>query len=170
MLLGDSKRGIIFIYNVEIKFHSVLLDHPLMRPAGNDSLGIDGLQVFNNTVYFTNPSKKIFAYVQLTEGGRIVGDVEVLLTGVEFDDFIVDEKGAFYFADFFNNAVVRLGPGKKNTTVIAVSSLLDHLTACKFGRADGNLLDLFCITTEGLGIADVTLYRGGTLTSIKVEN
>ena len=65
----------------------VLMDDPLMKPIQGSPVGLDGLQVRDNSSYYTNFGRGLFVRVPLQSDGTAAGAPEVLLRDVKGDDF-----------------------------------------------------------------------------------
>ena len=68
-----------------------------------------------------------------------------------------------------SDQIARYQLGSANATVIAgLSNNLNGPTACRFGRTKADHDVLYVTTNGGLGIADRSTTRGGTLSRINV--
>ncbi|KAK6834058.1 hypothetical protein PG987_008752 [Apiospora arundinis] len=122
LLSADSIDGRILSIDTKTRETGVLLEHEMLRPgprkAGSPAfvppIGINGLRVRGDYIYFTNSSRGTFARVRLDEHGRrAVGgdddDFEVLVRSPDaahiYDDFAFDEAGNAYIATHSSSVV-----------------------------------------------------------------
>lgn len=167
LLVGDAGAGVIYRLNTKTGDIAVVMDDPLMKPPQGAPVGLDGVQIRDKSLYYSNAPLGILVKTPILANGTAAGPAKIILRNVEIDDFTFDEAGRLYLAVFYKNMIERFTIGGTNTTVVAgPSNMLAGPTACKFGRgkADSNML--YVTTNGGLGIADTSKMPGGTLTRI----
>ena len=167
LLVGDAGAGVIYRLNTKTGETAIVMDDPLMKPPTGAPVGLDGVQIRDKHLYYSNAPIGLLVRTPLHGNGTAAGPAEVILRDVKVDDFTFDEKGRIYLAVFYKNMIARLTIGEKNCTAMAgPSTMLAGPTACKFGRGARGSKMLYVTTNGGLGIADAAKMPGGTLTRI----
>ncbi|KAJ5948788.1 hypothetical protein N7454_002095 [Penicillium verhagenii] len=104
VLIGDAVLGVLFRLDTVTGAYKVAFNNTALASPSNSSMpiGVNGLKVVGDSVYFTNSASGVFAKVPISEDGEIFGDVEVVATMDtsigDWDDFIVDSNGVAYIA------------------------------------------------------------------------
>lgn len=174
LLVGDAGAGVVYRLNVHNGAIAVVIDDPTMKPPTGRPVGIDGIQIRDNTLYFTNAPKGLFVGIPLKADGTAAGPAEVLATGLEVDDFTFDNTGSAYMSVTFANEMAKLQSGisgasnVSDAAHIASENMLAGPTACKLGRLETDKEMLYVTTTGGLGIADGSSKPGGTLSCVDI--
>ncbi|KAJ5099415.1 hypothetical protein N7532_006416 [Penicillium argentinense] len=134
VLIGDARRGAIFRVDTATGSSQVTFkDEALTAPANASiPIGINGLKVFGNNVFFTNSARNIFAKIPVSDDGLTFGSVQIIAhletrkSGEDWDDFIIDTDGIAYVAQP-NNSLARITldgeisviAGGGNSTILA---------------------------------------------------
>ncbi|CBF73461.1 uncharacterized protein ANIA_07888 [Aspergillus nidulans FGSC A4] len=173
VIAADSTNGCIWRVDVKTRaYESVLKDETMQPVPVNDvQLGINGLQVFGNTAYYTNTPKNLFCRVQLHPvSGRPTSPVDIISDSVEADDFAITPAGIAYLANTYQNKITKFS--WRNSEVIAGSlnsSSIPNPTSAIFGRTakDRNVL---YVTTGGgeAGPINGTFVEGGAVLSLRL--
>ncbi|KAG6991200.1 hypothetical protein G7Y79_00055g089760 [Physcia stellaris] len=167
LLVGDAGAGVIYRLDAKTGDIAVVMDDPLMKPPKGAPVGLDGVQIRDKNLYYSNAPLGLLVRTPLCANGTAAGPAKVILRDVEIDDFTFDAAGQIYLAVFFKNLIMRLTIGDTNATSIAgPSKWLAGPTACKFGRDKAGDNMLYVTTNGGLGIGDASKMAGGTLTRI----
>lgn len=175
LLVGDAGAGVVYRLNVHTGATAIVIDDPTMRPPAGAPVGIDGVQIRDNTLYFTNAPKGLFVSIPLKADGTAAGPAEVLATGLEVDDFTFDNTGNAYMSVTFSNEMAKLqsgisgGANVSDAAHVASENMLAGPTACKLGRLETDREMLYVTTTGGLGIADGSSKPGGTLSRVNIR-
>ncbi|CAI7602572.1 unnamed protein product [Penicillium pancosmium] len=104
VLIGDAALGILFRVDTTTGAYKVAFNNTaLVSPAGSSMpIGVNGLKIVGNDVFFTNSASGIFAKVPISDDGTLFGDVEIIATMDtsigDWDDFILDSNGVAYLA------------------------------------------------------------------------
>ncbi|KAJ5926770.1 hypothetical protein N7516_008543 [Penicillium verrucosum] len=103
LLIADARLGSIFRVDMTTGISKIVLKNDALFAPANSSMpiGINGLQVVGNNVYFTNSALNIFARVSVSEDGRTFGRIRVIArpereagdTDSDWDDFAIDASG-----------------------------------------------------------------------------
>lgn len=102
ILVADSELGLIWRVNTKTLDYEVALQDDTMAP--NDelglSLGVNGVQVSRNYVYYNNNNpRRLLCRVHVDRAtGRAAGPYEVISQGVLSDDFAVASDGTAYLS------------------------------------------------------------------------
>lgn len=104
VLVGDAVLGVLFRVDTTTGAYKVAFNNTALVSPSTSSLpiGVNGLKIVGNDVYFTNSAGGTFSKVPVSDDGQTFGDVEVIATMDtsigDWDDFIVDSNGVGYLA------------------------------------------------------------------------
>ncbi|KAH8807214.1 hypothetical protein F5884DRAFT_788785, partial [Xylogone sp. PMI_703] len=155
ILVSDSGLGSVWHVNLATADYYISIDDPTMKPAANatsapDTLGINGLHIRNNDLYYANSGQELFVKMPIHRNGTQAGDPSILATDRVGDDFTFDKAGNAYVTQDPQNLLYEVTTSGKVSTVLgqATSSLVEGDTSASFGRtfADSHIL---YITTNG---------------------
>jgi sugar lactone lactonase YvrE len=116
--------------------------------AAQQPVGVNGIKVHDGYLYFTNSGKGTLGRVPIsTVSGVVTGPAEVLVSGIQPDDFTIGRGGLAWIAQ---SAINTLSVLLKDGTVVDVLGSANELTiggptACLFGKKG----QLFCTTNGG---------------------
>lgn len=104
LLSADSIDGRIIRIDTRKREFTIAFSDPALSPSDNGvPLGINGLKIVNDYMYFTNSAKGMFSRVRIDHQGNRVGCFETLATlqnvtmaGNVYDDFAIDSQGSAY--------------------------------------------------------------------------
>ena len=125
VLSADSVGGRLLRINTLTRKVDVAWADAALGGGGNTDipLGINGLKIVGNWLYFTNSGQGTFAKVAIDKKGNKVGSVQVIAklpkpanVSYAYDDFDFDRCGNAYVA-LHSSRVVRITPEGKQTTV-----------------------------------------------------
>lgn len=98
VLMVDQNLGGIWGVDVVHGGAQLLFTDPKFMDPSNTANGVNGIRVVGNTLYYNNPSVGTFGRVQIDPNtGRKVGAVTVLTTGLDPDDFEIDDQQKFAY-------------------------------------------------------------------------
>ena len=158
VLISDAVLGLAWRLNVITGAYSVAVSDPLMALPKNSTspAGINGLHIFNSTLYFANYATATFAQIGITANGSSAGSaaqaiVSAVPPGASYDDFAIDKYGNAWVATHQGNTVNVISPfgeqvivaGNINSTEIAES------TDAAFGRTPSDRNVLYVVTGGG---------------------
>ncbi|KAL8745812.1 MAG: hypothetical protein Q9190_002092 [Brigantiaea leucoxantha] len=173
ILLADSGAGVVFRLNANTGRYKVVLDDALLKPLAGApvEIGVNGLHVGNQMLYFTNTNQNLFAKVQIREDGTAVGPFEVIARNAvgSFDDFGRDRRGNAYVCQGSGNQLAMITPHGLETEVAGNlnSTALAGCTSAKFGRTIRDRKTLYVTTNGGLtGPVNGTTVEGGKLVAV----
>ena len=98
VLIVDQALGGIWGVDVRRGGAELLFTDEDMMDPNSSGQGVNGLRVVDDNLYFNNPSIGTFSCVTIDPAsGRKVGNVTVMSSGLEPDDFEIDEQQRFAY-------------------------------------------------------------------------
>ncbi|KAJ4387597.1 hypothetical protein N0V93_008193 [Gnomoniopsis smithogilvyi] len=170
LLSADSIGGRIIRIDTLTKAVSVVVESEILAPGSSGlAIGINGLKVHGNFVYFTNSNLGIFGRLPIDEEGNQVGAIEVLARSTSasdiYDDFTFDSAGNAYVA-VHSSSVFKITPEGVQTLLVGdaqnSSSMLTEPTSVAMAN-DGTSI----YVSTGGGFA-ATPRTGGQVVQIKL--
>ncbi|KAI8686672.1 hypothetical protein LRP88_13079 [Fusarium phalaenopsidis] len=121
---ADSTRGkIVRIDTIKRTAEDVFQDD-LLAPVPDPSfpLGVNGIKIFKNHLYFTNTARRIFGRVKIDQFGNKIGNLEIISqlpagSAAAPDDFVMDKHGNAYVA-LWTNSLVKITPDGERITIL----------------------------------------------------
>ena len=177
LLIADSVLGVVWRLDYLTSEYEIILESPLMLPPpGPIVLGINGIHVFDSSVYFTNSFQGLFARVPVElygpDAGSATGDYIVVANNGPGDDFAFDKEGNAYITQDPSDAL-ELVTRKGMVTVLAGnvnSTILEGDTAASFGRTKWDENVLYVVTNGGIaGAVKGTQITGGKVLAVDVK-
>jgi len=174
LLVGDAGAGVVYRLNFHTGATATAIDDPSMKRPADAPVGIDGVQIRDHDLFFTNAPKGLLVKVSLKADGTAAGPAEILATWLEVDDFTFDTTGSGYMSVTFSNEIAELqsgisgGANVLEAVHIASPNMLAGPTASRLGRLPVHIKMLCVTTTGGLGIADGSSKPGGTLSRFNI--
>ncbi|KAJ5616807.1 hypothetical protein N7537_001921 [Penicillium hordei] len=112
LLVSDAAKGTIWRLNITTGESSVALSHASMLPAAGQAVkvGVNGLKVLNNFVYYTSTSQEVYARIPVDGNATAVGPVEIITSGFTFDEFILTADGTAYLSTNPQNELIKVLP------------------------------------------------------------
>lgn len=110
VLIADSPKGTVWKVNIETGDYDVALNHTTMLPSEDGALplGINGVRVVGEYVYYSSTTRMEFCRVKVDKHASAIGDYEVIASGFLPDNFDVTSDGTAYVATDPQNSVVRI--------------------------------------------------------------
>lgn len=106
---------------------------PELSPLPNGLPGPNGLKLFKDELYVSNPSQGTIVAVSVRHNGS-AGAARTHAAGVFCDDFAFDVHGSLYCATDPFNTILRIAPDGTVDTILTGADGLDGPTAVLFGR------------------------------------
>ncbi|KAH0836132.1 hypothetical protein AYO21_04859 [Fonsecaea monophora] len=98
VLMVDQALGGIWGVDVVHGGAQLLFTDPKMTDPNGAGGGVNGIRVVGSTLYYNNPSIGTFGRVAIDPStGRKVGPVTVISTGLDCDDFEIDDQQRFAY-------------------------------------------------------------------------
>ncbi|KAB8336848.1 hypothetical protein FH972_021156 [Carpinus fangiana] len=168
ILAADSIQGAVYAINTVTGAYRKVITDPLMSRPTAQGLGINGLRVQGNELYFTNSARFLLAKLPLKPDGTAAGKAVKISSSKtvpiarqeQYDDFATDQNHA-YATTMGGNVIqevdictgqTRLIAGNLNSTSIA------EPTSAQVFRTYGRPATLF-ITTGGAYV--IPVYQNG---------
>ncbi|RDW69888.1 hypothetical protein BP5796_08285 [Coleophoma crateriformis] len=167
VLMGDATLGIIFYLDTCSGEYQVVLDDVLMKITvpGPVKLGINGVRLLGDELYFTNNNQGLFVKVPIEKNGTAKGSYEIVARfDTILDDFAFDTMGNSYVTTDPDNTVDFVTQGGNVTTILGNknSTLVAGATSAAFGRRFEDEGILYIPTNGGLaGPVNGTFIEGG---------
>lgn len=142
VLVADSARGVVFSVDTQSGNYSVALNDMSMAPntTGLVRLGVNGLRIVNDTLYYTNTNRRYVGKVQLNVDGTAAGPYQTIVTNTLLDDLEVDPMtGAIYLPGLAGNIVTYVAPNGTATVVAGSlnSTEIPGPTSLRFAKDQG---------------------------------
>jgi hypothetical protein len=173
--ISDSQLGLVWYLNIQTGDYHVLHRHETMD-ANSDLgmlIGINGLKVMHDHMYYTNSPKRIFCRVRIdTRTGQALGPYEIISHNTLADDFAVDSQRVGYLASLSNNEITRVYPNGTHEIVAGSKYSTDLMTAtaAAFGRTESDSHILY-VTTGGetKQAVNTTASLGGKVMAVSIN-
>ncbi|KAH8743169.1 hypothetical protein F5883DRAFT_512601 [Diaporthe sp. PMI_573] len=176
VLISDSTQGVVWRVDAQTGDYEIVLEDETMKPIPGvpSSLGINGIRILGDYVYYVNAFRGLFCRVKIDlSTGAALGPFEVLATNVTGDDLTFSKEGIAYVAENTKNSLVRIGSGGETSLVAGGlnSTLIPGPTSAAFGRRKSDQNTIY-VTTSGGQIAPVngTYTEGGKVMAFDVGN
>lgn len=140
-LITDAVKGQIWNLNITSGEYWSDVSQSVMLPASSSStrIGVNGVKVKNDYVYFTSTTKGIFGRIPFNKKGVQTGRMDVIASGFTLDDFYLTPDGRAYLSTNSENRLfevlpegnIRLVAGGLNELTVAG---LTAVTASRDGR------------------------------------
>lgn len=181
LLVSDSGAGVVYRLEADTGKVVKVLEDPLMKPDNSSGIGVNGIKIKTNQLYFTNTNKNIFARIIIEADGSSKESATVVADIDTPDDFTFN---AAHHADVAQNGVDRLGRviGSSVDTLAGspsngMKSELFGPTAVQFGKVKpyltavkGDCMKAYISTNGGLSqYVTGNVTRGGTISVVDVR-
>jgi hypothetical protein len=164
LLIADSQAGRIFKLDSRTgSFRTIIDDEALKSSFKGLQVAVNGIHVRGSYLFFTNLNKGILGRIPISlSTGIPTGPVEIIVQGVQGDDFAVSRDGkTAWVAMNGQNSLVEVDIFARSARVVAESSYLASASAVSFGRT---LLDQDSLYISSAGVLDSTIGINHTVT------
>lgn len=97
MLVAYAAKGVIWPVNTATGDHTVSIDDTTFKPTDEVPLGVNGIHILNNDLYFTNLATNSVGKVAITLDGSAASTTQMLTTkALAADDFALSDNGIVY--------------------------------------------------------------------------
>lgn len=170
LLASDTKRGSAVRFDISTRTYEVAIEDPTMDGGVPFlGMGINGLRVHDDHLYYTNSFKGLVCRVPIHPiHGTTLGPVQLLGKGLKMlDDLAIDDEGTAYVMQWIDGSVVRL-PLEGDVQTIATG--LDHPTSAQFGRTERDRRVLY-VSASGnpLKLALKGFFEGGKVYAVPLK-
>ena len=144
ILAGDTQTGVLYLIDTRrgtscAVFQSELLNMTAASSAELDHVGINGVEIQSDSLFFTNTARHSFGRMMLSEDGLPKGPIELLLPNLPLpDDFAVDGRNVVLTELQHGLLVYRLGRPASEQQSLPLVAHLPGANAVEFGRADSH--------------------------------
>jgi uncharacterized protein YunC (DUF1805 family) len=154
ILIADSEVGAVWGVNVHTGKYEIMVQVDEMKPPPPPGMqmGINGIDVRDGYLYWTNTAKELVCRIKIDGEGKATANAEAIASNCLVDDFTFDRKGQLWLAQNFWNTVAVIN---LNGEVLGVAGNKDQLTvaggtSCQFGRTVKDQRILYVATSGGL--------------------
>ncbi|OHF01707.1 hypothetical protein CORC01_02898 [Colletotrichum orchidophilum] len=158
VLIAESAHGKVYRVNIRAKKHDVILGGQNLEPtsATVPPIGINGVHIRGDFLYWTNSSLRKVFRVKLDRSGRVSSGAtieQIASIDVAFlDDFTFDKNGDIWAVTNIDDKLVYINP-EGNSTIVAGSETeltIAGGTAAAFGRNVKDREILYAVTGGAL--------------------
>lgn len=155
LLIADAKLGAVWRLDVKTGTSSIALEDPHFLPTTAIAFGINGVHVFEDTLYFSTSANYTFGSVPISANGTLLGaDLKIIamqLSGSDFtdyDDFIIHASGRYAWVANHAEYLVRIDLVTGEQIVVVTG--LTQPTAAAFARGrGGDETSVLYVVTQG---------------------
>ena len=171
VLVTDAQKGKIWRVDTTTGEHTIAIEDPLFKIGGSPiPVGVDGIHIVNNELYFTNLATSLFGKVAISADGTATGPIQKVSTSATFgDDFGLAGDGTAYVAG--DNTLWRVRLDGTTDAIVggANSTALQGITSAQFGRTRDDQ-DVVYMGTQGgmLFLPPGAQVHGGQLLAVNV--
>jgi hypothetical protein len=165
ILAANSERGVVLRIDTTTGHIEVAIKDDQLAPiaGGPFHVGVNGLKIFKNYLYFTNTARQALGRVKIDNMGNRIGDIQTIAKleeGSQYspDDFAIDKHGNAYVV-YWQDRVVKITPQGKQT--VLVEGLLAGPSSAVFSKDYKTLY----VVTSGQNDASVS---GGQVVEVKL--
>ncbi|KAK5175735.1 uncharacterized protein LTR77_000874 [Saxophila tyrrhenica] len=171
VLVADADKGLIWRVSTTTGAHTIAISDPAFKYTSPlVPIGVNGLKILDDELYFTNLAANLIARIPITANGSASGSVQKVSTETLLpDDFALAGDGTIYAAGY--NTLWRVMPDGTTDALVGGpnSTAVQGITSAQFGRTreDGGVL--YISTTGGLLLAPAgARVHGGQLLAVNV--
>ncbi|MCJ1291737.1 hypothetical protein MMC34_003282 [Xylographa carneopallida] len=169
VLLADAAQGIVWRVDTTTGDYSIAIQDALFTTNNTlIPLGVDGIHILNDYLYFTNFGNNAFGRVAISVNGSATGPVDIIASMTIPDDFAIADDGTAYLAG--DNSLYRYSPdGAVDILIGGPNSLvLEGCTSAQLGRTRLDKNVLYIGTNGGLLAPVDGQIHGGQLVAVNV--
>jgi sugar lactone lactonase YvrE len=171
VLIADSAAGAVWRLDTSSGESQIVINDPLMKaPAGGPQVGINGIGISKNTLYFTNSFAFTFNRIPINSDGTPSGPSQTVAPCQVCDDFALDGDGNAFVAVNPGNELQKITADGVSTVLVGNlnSTELAGPSSVRFGRKGGEGNSVVYITTCGglVGPVNGTFVEGGKVVSV----
>jgi hypothetical protein len=138
ILAADSARGEVLRIDTTTGHIEVAIKDDQLAPiaGGLFPIGVNGLKIFKNYLYFTNTARQALGRVKIDNMGNRIDDIQIIAKlekGSQYapDDLAIDKHGNAYVV-YWQDRLVKITPQGKQT--VLVEGLLAGPTSAVFSK------------------------------------
>ena len=173
-LIADSGLGLIYRLNTHTKELETVVDDVLLKNvpgATNAAIGVNGLNVYSDVLYFTNTAQNILGQISINADGTPRGKAQIVANINTPNDFAISQNGDFLITQEGPNQLNFLPRGGAGSVTVLVNSNdvagLVGTTAARFGRGRSDRQSLYVTSNGGAqGYASGNFKVGGRVSRV----
>ncbi|KAK4580424.1 hypothetical protein LTR86_000627 [Recurvomyces mirabilis] len=170
ILIADAAKGLIWKLDTLSGTYTIVIEDDILHSSNPLlPLGVDGLHIIDEYLYFTNLGDNILCRVAIDKSGNATDEIELVATMPFPDDFALAEDGTAYVVGA--NQLYRVSPD--GVVVVLAGGIndttLEGVTSAQFGRTREDAGVLYMGTNGGLLAPVNGRVIGGQLLAINVE-
>lgn len=170
VLVADAEKGLVWRVDTTSGDYIIAIDDPAFRVVDPSPLGVDGIHILNNELYFTNLGANLIAKIPITAHGGAASPVQNISSEtVAPDDFALADDGKVYAAGY--NTLRRVQPDATTDRIVGGlnSTAVQGITSAQFGRTAYDKNVLYMGTQGGmLFLPPGSNVHGGQLLAVNV--
>ncbi|KAL3483969.1 hypothetical protein BJX62DRAFT_244400 [Aspergillus germanicus] len=154
VLIADSSLGVIWSVDTSTGAFSQIIQESGLDPSSTFLLGVNGIKVYQDNLYFTNSAQRTYARIPIDPAtGAATGPVTILATLPEdltaYDDFAMDSAGNAWVTAH-DSSLYKISTSGDQTLVYGPdAALLNEPTSAAFGRGSPAQECLLYVVTAG---------------------
>jgi sugar lactone lactonase YvrE len=177
LLLADTWTGNIVSFDIKTRKSELVLEHPTLLPNFNASLplGVNGLKVHGEYVYYTNTVQRLIGRVRIhSSTGKAAGPFTTIASGKNIsvpDDLVVADDGSVFVS---GPVAAPMGDTLQHISLdgrvrtVAEGGVVAGTTAPAFGRTKKDENVIYLSTMGGFG-ADGVPKAGGRVVAVQLK-
>lgn len=171
VLVADAAQGVIWRINTATRESSKIIDDPSFKPADAVPLGVNGIHILRDQLYFTNLATNSVGKLRSTPDGHAAGPVLMLTDqALAVDDFALADDGTLYAAGFNTLWEVQADGGTSALVGGLDSPVLQGNTSARFGRTEVDKTVVYMATQGGMSNKPSgSVVHGGQLLAVNLE-
>jgi sugar lactone lactonase YvrE len=171
VLVADAAQGVVWRINTADGKYSQAIDDPALKPTDAVPLGVNGIHIQDDELYFTNLATNTVGRIPITSDGNAAGPVQLLTSkALAADDFALSDNGTVYAAGF--NALWQVTGDGRTTAFVGGpnNTVVQGITSARIGRTEMDK-DVLYMSTQGglLARPPGSAVHGGQLLAVNVN-
>jgi sugar lactone lactonase YvrE len=171
VLVADAAQGVVWRVNTADGKYSQAIDDAAFKPTDAVPLGVNGIRIQDDELYFTNLATNAVGRIPITSNGNAAGPVQLLTSkALAADDFALSDNGTVYAAGF--NTLWQVTADGQTTAFVGDpnSTVVQGITSARFGRTEVDKDVLYMSTQGGLFAGPPgSAVHGGQLLAVNVN-
>jgi hypothetical protein len=158
ILIAESIFGLVYKLDLDTGAYALVSNDTALQaaPDASSPVGVNGLKVRGNYLYFTSSSLGKFGRLPLTKNALPAGPIEISASLGEFlDDFVLARDGTAFIATDFGNTVIKVIPDGSISTVAGSITSLEVAGDTSLAWAPGVAEKVLYVATGGAQSAPV---------------
>ncbi|TKA37004.1 hypothetical protein B0A54_11368 [Friedmanniomyces endolithicus] len=151
VLIADAGKGLVWKLDANTGQYTIVIEDDIFISSNpHIPLGVDGVHIVNEYLYFTNLGDNILGRVSIDTAGAATDEIEIVAVMPAPDDFALTADGTAYVAGA--NQLHRVLPtGKVDVLAGGINdTTLEGATSAQFGRTRDDAGVLYIGTNGGL--------------------